>query len=112
MLGRVGVKPRVLDERIAPGASRHASASIVETWDPDTYRHHRPSTIVGTGVSNAATPTSRFSPKSSDRAADRWREDYGIAGIDGLDLYHLYPATAWLGEELPEKDQDGRTPLH
>jgi hypothetical protein len=46
----------------------------------------------------------------SDRATDRWREDYRIAGIDGLDLHHLYRAMAWLGEELPAKDQDGRTP--
>jgi hypothetical protein len=47
----------------------------------------------------------------SDRAADRWREDYAIAGVDGLDLHHLYRAMVWLGEELPAKDQDGRTPF-
>jgi Transposase DDE domain len=47
----------------------------------------------------------------SDRAADRWREDYRIAGIDALDLHHLYRAMAWLGEELPKEDQDGRTPF-
>jgi hypothetical protein len=47
----------------------------------------------------------------SDRAADRWREDYAVAGIDGLDLHHLYRAMAWLGEELPAKEQDGRTPF-
>ncbi len=47
----------------------------------------------------------------SDRAADRWREDYAIAGIEGLDLHHLYRAMAWLGEELPAKEQDGRTPF-
>jgi IS5 family transposase len=45
----------------------------------------------------------------SDRAADRWREDYAVAGIDGL--AHLYRAMAWLGEELPAKEQDGRTPF-
>jgi hypothetical protein len=47
----------------------------------------------------------------SDRAADRWREDYAIGGIDGLELHHLYRAMAWLGEELPDKEQDGRTPF-
>jgi hypothetical protein len=47
----------------------------------------------------------------SDHAADRWREDYAIAGVDGLDLHHLYRAMAWLGEELPAKDQDGCTPF-
>ncbi len=50
----------------------------------------------------------RLLASGSDRAADRWREDYAIAGVDGLDLHHLYRAMAWLGEELPEKEQDGR----
>src|SRR6516225_4511289 len=45
----------------------------------------------------------------SDRAADRWREDYRIDGVEGLDLHHLYRAMAWLGEELPGDEQDGRT---
>ena len=53
----------------------------------------------------------RLFVSGSDRAADRWREDYRIAGIDGLDLHHLYRAMAWLGDELPPKDQDGRTPF-
>src|SRR6266508_1409010 len=53
----------------------------------------------------------RLLVSGSDRAADRWREDYRIAGIDGLDLHHLYRAMAWLGEELPQKEQDGRTPF-
>jgi hypothetical protein len=26
----------------------------------------------------------------SDRAADRWREDYRIDGVDGIELHHLY----------------------
>ena len=53
----------------------------------------------------------RLFVSGSDRAADRWREDYRIVGVDGLDLHHLYRAMAWLGEELPAKDQDGRTPF-
>ena len=51
----------------------------------------------------------RLFVSGSDRAADRWREDYAIAGVEGLDLHHLYRAMAWLGEELQE--QDGRTPF-
>jgi transposase len=47
----------------------------------------------------------------SDRAADRWREDYRIDGVEGLELHHLYRAMAWLGEELPENQQDGATPF-
>ena len=48
----------------------------------------------------------------SDRAADRWRDDCAIADVDGLDLHHLYRAMAWLGEELPDRDQEGRTALY
>ena len=51
----------------------------------------------------------RLFVSGSDRAADRWREDYAIAGVAGLNLHHLYRAMAWLGEELPEKEQAGRT---
>jgi hypothetical protein len=47
----------------------------------------------------------------SDLAADRWREDYRIAGAEALELQHLYRAMAWLGEELPEPEQDDRTPF-
>ena len=47
----------------------------------------------------------------SDRAADRWREDYRIDGVEGLELHHLYRAMAWLGEELPQEQQDGATPF-
>ena len=47
----------------------------------------------------------------SDLAADRWREDYRIAGAEALELHHLYRAMAWLGEELPAQKQDDRTPL-
>src|ERR1700740_2622948 len=53
----------------------------------------------------------RLFVSGSDRAADRWREDYAIAGVDKLDLHHLYRAMAWLGEELLETEQDGRTPF-
>jgi hypothetical protein len=47
----------------------------------------------------------------SDLAADRWREDYRIAGAEALELHHLYRAMAWLGEDLPEPEQDARTPF-
>ena len=47
----------------------------------------------------------------SDLAADRWRADYRIAGIEALELHHLYRAMAWLGEALPAAQQDGRTPF-
>jgi Transposase DDE domain len=51
-----------------------------------------------------------FDP-GSDRAADKWRTDYQIEGCDALQLHHLYRAMAWLGEELPQDQQAGKTPF-
>ena len=47
----------------------------------------------------------------SDRAAERWRQDYRIEGVEGLGLHHLYRAMGWLGEELAEHQQAGATPF-
>ena len=51
-----------------------------------------------------------FAP-GSDRAADKWRADYQIDGCESLQLHHLYRAMAWLGEELPHDQQEGKTPF-
>ena len=50
-----------------------------------------------------------FSP-GSDRAAEQWRHNYVIDGVDGLQLHHLYRAMAWLGEPLDDEHQAGATP--
>jgi hypothetical protein len=42
---------------------------------------------------------------TSDRAAEKWRDDYHLPGVDGLGLHHLYRAMAWLGEPLPTQEQ-------
>jgi len=47
----------------------------------------------------------RLLAPGSDRAAERWREDYAIAGLEGLDLHHLYRAMAWLGEPLANQQE-------
>ena len=47
----------------------------------------------------------------SDRAAEKWRTDYRIEGVEELDLQHLYRAMAWLGEELPTGQQAWATPF-
>jgi transposase len=47
----------------------------------------------------------------SDRAAEKWREDYILPGVEALDLQHLYRAMAWLGEELDALEQGGATPF-
>jgi transposase len=51
-----------------------------------------------------------FAP-GSDRAAEKWKDDYAIDGASDLDLHHLYRAMAWLGEELPKDRQYGATPF-
>jgi transposase len=51
-----------------------------------------------------------FAP-GSDRAAEKWKDDYAIEGAGDLDLHHLYRAMAWLGEVLPPEQQDGATPF-
>jgi hypothetical protein len=47
----------------------------------------------------------------SDRAADQWKSAYQIDGCEHLQLHHLYRAMAWLGEELPEDQQQDKTPF-
>jgi hypothetical protein len=51
----------------------------------------------------------RLFVSGSDRAAEKWRADYRIAGTEGLQLHHLYRAMAWLGEPLT--DQAGANEL-
>src|ERR1700736_4574758 len=42
----------------------------------------------------------RLFASGSDRAAERWREDYLIPGSEGLELHHLYRAMAFLGDTV------------
>jgi hypothetical protein len=44
----------------------------------------------------------RLFASGSDRAAERWREDYLIPGTEGLELHHLYRAMAFLGEAIEQ----------
>jgi hypothetical protein len=53
----------------------------------------------------------RLMISGSDRSADAWREDYRIEGTEELALHHFYRAMGWLGEELADEDQAGRTPF-
>jgi transposase len=58
------------------------------------------------------TTLHRLMDPGSDRAAEKWRRDYELPeGAEELDLHQLYRAMAWLGGELPEKQQDGKTPF-
>ena len=51
----------------------------------------------------------RLLGRGSDRAAERWKNDYAIADVERLKLHQLYRAMAWLGQPL--KDQAGATPF-
>jgi len=52
----------------------------------------------------------RLLAPGSDRAAEKWKDNYALAGAESLALHHLYRAMAWLGEPLPEAEQEGATP--
>src|SRR5215469_4912571 len=51
----------------------------------------------------------RLMVSGSDRACEHWRDDYRIDGTDKLEFHHLYRAMSWLGEELPDSEQQART---
>jgi len=57
------------------------------------------------------TVLQRLVAPGSDRAAEKWKQDYAISGTDSLALHQLYRAMAWLGEPLPEPEQNGATPF-
>jgi transposase len=45
-----------------------------------------------------------FDP-GSDRAAEKWKENQDIPGVQDLALHHLYRTMAWLGQALPLREQ-------
>jgi hypothetical protein len=47
----------------------------------------------------------RLCATGSDRAGQRWKEDYRIDGAEELELHQMYRAMAWLGEQLPAEQQ-------
>ncbi len=53
----------------------------------------------------------RLLAQGSDRAAERWKTDYVLDGVDDLELHHLYRAMGWLGQALPDDQQQGSSKL-
>lgn len=51
------------------------------------------------------TALHRLFASGSDRAAERWRENYLIPGTEELNLHHLYRAMAFLGSEINQEGQ-------
>src|ERR1039457_868209 len=101
-VGKISIGPGLIFERLW----RQTGIATV-LHDLAKSRHH------GFSLERAVflTVLHRLCCAGSDRAADKWREDYRINGVEGLDLHHLYRAMAWLGEELPASEQDDRTPF-
>jgi hypothetical protein len=44
------------------------------------------------------TALHRLLAPGAERAAERWRTDYALSGIEALDRHPLYRAMRWLGE--------------
>jgi Transposase DDE domain len=57
------------------------------------------------------TVLQRLMAPGSDRAAEKWKQDYALSGVDSLALHQLYRTMAWLGKPLPEAQQQGATPF-
>lgn len=53
----------------------------------------------------------RLCATGSDRAAQRWKEDYLIDRADEIELHQLYRTMAWLGQLLPAHQQTGSSNL-
>ncbi len=51
----------------------------------------------------------RLLDPGSDRAAERWKEDFQISGAEGIELHHLYRAMGWLGEQNVQLGHDARS---
>ena len=51
----------------------------------------------------------RLLDPGSDRAAERWKEDFHIEGTEGIELHHLYRAMGWLGEGSIQLGHDARS---
>ena len=52
----------------------------------------------------------RLFASGSDRAAERWREEYRIPGAEELELHHLHRAMAWRGEALEDEESIAGSP--
>src|SRR6266849_4400450 len=57
------------------------------------------------------TVLQRLCATGSDRACQRWKEDYLIGRADEVALHQLYRTMGWLGEQLPAKQQQGSSKL-
>src|SRR6202790_5477574 len=98
---------------VEPGAIRRIGPDLVfarlwkESVIPDVLRSLLKERHYEFDVERAIylTVLHRLFASGSDRAAERWREDYLIPGTEGLELHHLYRAMAFLGEAIEELEK-------
>jgi hypothetical protein len=50
----------------------------------------------------------RLMDPGSDRAAEKWKQDFRIEGAEGIELHQLYQSMGWLGEEVSLKSSRGK----
>jgi transposase len=53
----------------------------------------------------------RLLAPGSDRQAERWKDGYVLDGVESLELHQLYRTMGWLGQPLPEDQQQGSSKL-
>jgi transposase len=57
------------------------------------------------------TVVHRLFISGSDRSCDKWRRDYVIEGVEGIELHQLYRAMAFIGQKIADqKDTTGFSP--
>jgi hypothetical protein len=116
---RVAVLDAVREGRLAPAAALRTGPGLVferlwrEAGLPEILHGLLADRRYEFPVARAVflTVLHRLFDPGSDRAAETWREGYALAGMEGLDLHHVYRAMAWLGEPLPVEDQAHGTPF-
>ena len=51
----------------------------------------------------------RIFASGSDRAAEKWKDDFVIDGVGDIELHHLYRSMGWLGEKIIQQGADPLT---
>lgn len=110
-LGTENQEPRLSTRRIG------APLLFGRLWEETGCRAAMAQRLAGRGfefdVERAVfvTVLHRIMASGSDRACEKWMEDYDISATEGLALHQLYRAMAWLGEELSAAEQADATPF-
>jgi hypothetical protein len=108
---RNGQAPVITTRRIGP--SLIFERLWQETGCQQVIRHLLEGRSFGFPLERAVflTVLHRLCASGSDRSAQQWKADYRLDGADDLALHQLYRTMAWLGEQLPEAQQQGYTKL-